>query len=369
LDGFHEILNTGGGGMESAEVVQPVVTKWLEDNAATDNWYLHINYWDPHTPYRTPEGYPNHFENDPIPAWLTEEVYVGNKKKVGPHGAQEVNRFTDDTSPQYPKHPGRLDTMDDLKWMTDGYDNGVRYSDDMVGRVVQQLKDAGVYDETVIVISADHGENMGELGIYGEHGTADLITTRIPMIVRWPGKVQAGSVDTGLHYNIDWAPTLMEMLGRGPEPEWDGRSYSTTVTDGVECSQKYLVVGQCAHVCQRGVRFDNWMYIRTYHDGYHMFPKEMLFDVETDPHEQTDVAAEHPQVCNQALRYLTEWHDDMMASSTSDTDPLWTVMREGDPQHARGYGQEYVKRLHATGRGDAVEEIKRRHPPEFASGS
>src|ERR671927_276079 len=47
--GFHEIHNTGAGGMESAEEVWPVVKRWLENNAARDNWYLHLNFWDPHT--------------------------------------------------------------------------------------------------------------------------------------------------------------------------------------------------------------------------------------------------------------------------------------------------------------------------------
>ncbi|MGC1482077.1 MAG: sulfatase, partial [Chthoniobacterales bacterium] len=50
--GFNEIHSTGGGGMESAEVVTPIVEKWLKDNAAKDDWFLHVNYWDPHTPYR-----------------------------------------------------------------------------------------------------------------------------------------------------------------------------------------------------------------------------------------------------------------------------------------------------------------------------
>ena len=61
--GFNEIHNTGQGGMESAETVQPVVDRWLADHAARDNWYLHINYWDPHTPYRTPAS----LETPPTP--------------------------------------------------------------------------------------------------------------------------------------------------------------------------------------------------------------------------------------------------------------------------------------------------------------
>ena len=57
------------------------------------------------------------------------------------------------------------------------------------------------------------------------------------------------------------------------------------------------MLSQCAHVCQRGVRFGPWMYVRTYHDGYHLFPDEMLFDVVGDAHEQHDLAPTRPEVC------------------------------------------------------------------------
>ncbi|WP_413240624.1 sulfatase [Paenibacillus sp. 1P07SE] len=216
----------------------------------------------------------------------------------------------------------------------------------------------------MIVITADHGENMGELGIYGEHGTADQGTCRIPMIVRWPGGAE-GAVIQGLHYHIDFLPTLAEMLGTEPMNMWDGRSYAPAIQQGSECGREYLVLGQCAHVCQRSVRFGDWLYLRTYHDGYHLFPKEMLFHVKDDPHEQFDVALERRELCQEAVYYLNEWHDEMMSTMPFDTDPLWTVMKEGGPFHAKGHLPAYVKRLEATGRGEAAAELRRRHPYEW----
>ena len=183
-----EIINTGKNGMESAEEVSPRVIDWLDRNMEKDDWYLHVNYWDPHTPYRTPESYENPFANDPLPEWLTDEVFEEQlKTKVGPHGPREINMFNDNEDEYFPKHPGSLSTMEDLRQMIDGYDTGIKYVDDQLGVVFQKLKEAGIWEETAIIISADHGENMGELGIYGEHGTADQITTRVPFIVKWPG--------------------------------------------------------------------------------------------------------------------------------------------------------------------------------------
>ena len=68
--GFSEMHNTGKGGLESAEEVTPTALKWIEANAEDDNWYLHINYWDPHTPYRAPKEFGNPFADDPLPEWL-----------------------------------------------------------------------------------------------------------------------------------------------------------------------------------------------------------------------------------------------------------------------------------------------------------
>ena len=89
--GFNEVHNTGKGGQESAEEVTPVVLKWIADNAADDDWFLYVNYWDPHTPYRTPEELGNPFADDPLPEWLTEDVLEGHKKMAGPHTALDIN--------------------------------------------------------------------------------------------------------------------------------------------------------------------------------------------------------------------------------------------------------------------------------------
>lgn len=157
--------------------------------------------------------------------------------------------------------------------MIDGYDIGIRYMDDHIGRIFEELKNQGLMEDLIIVITADHGENLGELGIYGEHGTADHGTCRIPMIIRWPG-ITSGHVDHGLHYSLDLAPTLAEMLQKPAKTSWDGTSYASVLKERKENNREFLVISQCAHVCQRGVRFDDWLYIRTYHDGYHLLTKK-----------------------------------------------------------------------------------------------
>ena len=58
-----------------------------------------------------------------------------------------------------------------------------------------------------IIISSDHGEDLGEMGSYCEHGEADYITTHIPLIIKWPGCAK-NTVSHGFHYNLDLLPTL-----------------------------------------------------------------------------------------------------------------------------------------------------------------
>ena len=365
--GFTEMYNTGKGGAESAEEITPTVLDWIDRNAADDDWFLHVNYWDPHAAYRAPAEFGNPFAGQPLPEWLTTEVIADHQRKVGPNSACEMNMYSDDPCEAYPRHTSHIHNMGELRHHIDGYDCGIRYMDTHIGQVFDALAARGVMDDLVVIISADHGENHGELGIYKEHATADQATCRIPMIVRWPGRGKAGHVDIGLHHNLDLAPTLAEMLAQEPHEAWDGQSYAAAITDGAQCGKDFAVISQCAHVCQRSVRMGGWLYMRTYHDGYHLFPDQMLFNIADDPHEQHDLATDRPDVVSEAAACLARWHEEMTATmgGRAEEDPLRTVMREGGPYHAKGHLREYCKRLETTGRAGAVAELKRRHPREF----
>lgn len=358
--GFNETYNVGKGGMESGEEVLPVALDWIERNGGRDNWFLHMHLWDPHTPYRAPESFGNPFKNDPLPQWITEEVLKKHLKHVGPHSLNEISMYGDYENPEYPRQPGKAQDMSGIRRLMDGYDCGIRYADHLVGQVFDGLRAKGVFEDMAVIITSDHGENMGELGIYSEHATADEPTCRIPMIIKWPGG-KTGFTDSELHYNLDLCPTMSELLGVSPCKKWDGMSYAGTVMSGAAAGHEYLVLSQQAHVCQRSVRFGDWIYIRTYHDGFHLFPKEMLYKLRTDPYEQTDLADAYPDICNKAARLLLDWHDKMMQTSGSRIDPMWTVMNEGGPYHTLGQLESYLLRLEATGRSKGAGELRRKY--------
>lgn len=364
--GFREIHDTGNYGSESAEEITPTVLEWVDHNAGREDWYLHLNYWDAHTPYRAPLSYGNPFAEDPLPDWPTPDVIARHRQIAGPHSAQDLNMYDNRADPRFPRNPGEICNIGDLRSLIDGYDAGIAYMDEHIGRVLDALDAKGVLDNMTIIISSDHGENMGELGIYAEHGTADTITCRVPMIIRWPG-FSAGEVDRGLHYHLDLLPTLAELLDQPASARWDGQSFAPVLRDGKESGRDYLVLSQGAHVAQRSVRWGPWLYMRTYHDGYHLFPPEMLYHVEIDPHLERDVAAEQPGVCQEARTTLLNWQDEMLASMPAgySVDPLRTVISEGGPYHAKGNLRRYLKRLRETGRTAQAEQLEQRHPGEF----
>jgi arylsulfatase A-like enzyme len=353
--------------MELADDVTPLALDWIERNATTDDWFLHVNYWDPHTPYRTPADFGDPFADEPLPAWLTEEVRQRGWEGYGPHSPQEPHGWGRETFYRdYPRIPAQLDSMAAVKQWIDGYDTGIRYADAHVGRLLNALADAGVLDETVIMVSADHGENQGELNVWGDHQTADVPTCRVPLIVRWPGLTDAPRVDRALHYHFDWAATLVELLGGEIPGNWDATPFTETFRRGkVAQGRPYLVISQNAWSCQRGVRFDSYLCIRTYHDGYKELAPVMLFDLTEDPHEQHNLAVERPGVVNRAMGMLADWHHAMVTTAEHGVDPMQTVLEEGGPFHTRGELPAYLERLRATGRAHHAETLISLHPDEL----
>jgi len=168
-----------------------------------------------------------------------------------------------------------------------------------------------------------------------------------------------------MHYQYDWAATLIELAGGTVPDNWDGVPFTEAFRAGRAEGREYLVVSQNAWSCMRSVRFGDYICLRTYHDGYKQLEPVMLFDLRKDPHEQRDLASERPELANQAMRYLEAWQHDMMVTSRHDVDPMMTVLREGGPFHTRGRLPAYLARLRATGRGHHAERLAALHPDEI----
>lgn len=357
--GLHEWHNLGTNGMELAEDVNAVAEPWLEAHAREPDWFLHVNYWDAHTPYRTPheDGSP---WDEPVQSWLDEATLERQWHGYGPMSAQDASLAWFGWRSPLPWVPEAFRTIDDHRRWIDGYDAGIRHLDAYVGRLLSILERQGVLDDTVVIATADHGENLGELNVHGDHQTADEATCRVPLIVRAPGRLPAGAVDGALRYQFDVAPTVLAWAGEEIPGAWDARAMLDG-RGGLDGGRDHLVLSQMAWSCQRAVRFDDWLVIRTYHDGLKDLPPTLLFDVARDPHETRDRSGDEPGVVARGAELLERWHADAMARALHAEDPMQTVLRQGGPFHVRGELERYARRLRETGRGEHAAALEGRH--------
>ena len=162
------------------------------------------------------------------------------------------------------------------------------------------------------------------------------------------------------------APSAARGFSTGAGPGLLGsRTVEEALRNQQEHGRAYLVASQMAWACQRAVRFEDYICLCTYHDGYKMLPPVMLFDLANDPHEQRDLAAKMPDVANRAMALLEMWYSEMAVTGLHNVDPMMTVLREGGAFHTRGMLPAYLKRLRATGREHHAERLARLHSDEW----
>tara|TARA_B100001964_G_scaffold136335_2_gene150451 strand:- start:7410 stop:8882 length:1473 start_codon:yes stop_codon:yes gene_type:complete len=361
--GFDEAYNVGKYGLETADEVHAVASDWLTREGSADNWFLHVHMWDPHTPYRAHESYGEPFAGDEIPSWLTDEIRQQHWLRGGPHSARECVGFAPraDWLKQFPRQPQEMNDMSAVRKMFDGYDTGVLMADDYVGRILNQLVEMGIEEETVIMLSSDHGETLGELNIYCDHHVADQMTTRIPFLLKWPGVTDelSGQQLDALHYQIDLSATVLDLLDVKVPSSWDGISIKSDLQKGNDLGRDCLVVSQGAWTCQRSVRWQDYICIQSLHDGYHLFDDVMLFDLANDPHETDNIAQSNTVARDEGLSLLGDWLGRMMQDAARGCDPLQNVINEGGPYHVKNQLKNYLSRLRDTDRhafADALEQ-------------
>lgn len=181
--------------------------------------------------------------------------------------------------------------------------------DESLGRILQTLENLGTLDETVVVVTSDHGYFYGEHGLSDERRLAYEETIRIPLLVRFPPRVAPGSVIEPMALTIDLAPTFLELGGVEPGPV-DGTSLVPLLTGKpAEWRRSFLIEYQSdtvfpriVNMGYRAVRTERYKYIR-----YLELPgMEELYDLETDPYEMQNLIAspDYEDVREEMLRLL-----------------------------------------------------------------
>ena len=188
-------------------------TAWCSDMAIEfmrgqkefNPWLMSVNIYQPHAPYWPTEEYLSHYkpENMPAPNYHEGELenkpiyqQIDHQAASGGHGVS----FT---------HTSDLDH----RKITAAYYAMIEQVDTEVGRMLQVLEETGQSENTIVIYMSDHGEMLGNHGIYLKGPYFYEGAIRVPMIIRWPGKYKAGLRSDALVEMVDLTPTLLEAAG------------------------------------------------------------------------------------------------------------------------------------------------------------
>ena len=314
-------------GSESAEEVNEPVLRWIKNNGDRDDYFLYINYWDPHRVYDVDRQWYDRVNEHPVPVDWPDEAAIQEQQDIeGWFTAAHL--FPRGAKSPTPNMPDAIRNRSDFEHLVTGYDAEIAYTDYQVQRVLDALDAHGVLEDTVVIISADHGEAMGEHGVYGDHVCADECINRVPLIIKWPGVTTPGSVCEDYLYNVDFVATLIELTGGEIPAYYDGRSFANGMGKGNCHLHDYLVWGHGLYTLQRSVRTPRHLMVRTYDDyGYSFDPVE-LYDMEKDPYETNNLRDEAPHIVRQLDHYLAEWLHEQSVKPYAIPDPLQVEWRE-----------------------------------------
>ena len=298
----------------------------------------------------------------PAPAWPDQAALDAQQSQTGVRCASHIwTSAESEVRARWPNMPARMRTRADFEHLINGYDGAIRGVDAQLGRVFAALQEAGVWDETAIIISADHGEAFGELGQYMEHGSASPTVHHVPLIVRWPGLTPPAIVCDDLIYSLDLAPTVCQALGLDAPAGWSGRSLVPQLRgENDPHPRERLVLSHGLHCRQRTVFDGRWAFVRTYEPSYYEYSPRMLFDLESDPHQTRDLAPQMPARVAEMEAYLLSW-ERAAVEKTGLPDPMRAI--SDIPVNVLGGVEAHLAVLRAEGRDKARAGTRSRCKP------
>lgn len=195
------------------------------------------------------------------------------------------------------------------------YDAEVHYADAHVASVLVRLALAGVLDDTLVVITADHGEGLGQHGWWHHGPVIYEEAVRVPLVFRWPGPIAGGRTIDAPVGLVDLAPTVLDLIGVDARlPASDGRSLAPALRDGAALDPERPVFLQRRLYRSRrtrgvpvrgeklGVRAGRWKYIEAQEEG-----TRELYDLARDPAELENVVDAHPDEARRLAELLARW--------------------------------------------------------------
>jgi arylsulfatase A-like enzyme len=179
----------------------------------------------------------------------------------------------------------------------DRYLNVLRETDRHIATVFAALRRSGREKNTLVLVTGDHGQAFGyPHKSYMQGRTVYEEDVRVPLLIWLPRTYRRPVRSSVVGSHVDIAPTIADLAGMPPAPEWQGRS----LFDRARPPRAYFYVAEDEFML--GVREERWKYVLNLRDG-----REELFDLDADPAEQTNLASLHSDICARLRQRLAAW--------------------------------------------------------------
>jgi arylsulfatase len=271
------------------DVMFEAMTRYINQNNPNKTGKPIFLYWAtpiPHVPLQAPQGWVDYY----VEKFGDEEPYDG----------------------RFGYFPNRYPRA--------AYAAMVSYLDEQIGLLVKQLKEMGVYDNTLIIFTSDNGPSFSggadspffdsNRPFKNEYGWSKGFLheggIRVPMVASWPGKIEPGRISHHVSAFWDVLPTFCEIAGIEPGIETDGISFLPELLDEEQPTHEYLYWELHEYGGQQAVRWGKWKGIRK---NIFQGNREIeLYDLESDIQEQYNVAAEYPEIVHHIEQKMKDFH-------------------------------------------------------------
>ncbi|MCA8978767.1 MAG: sulfatase [Planctomycetes bacterium] len=297
--GFDRVSIPNGADYDAHEALDTLLD-WMPD-ADDAPLFVWLHLFDAHIPYAPPAPFDRKYygDGDPFDPALPNGIPV-------------------------PELPPSLHGLRDASYPPAQYRAEVDYLDSQLGRLMQLPR----VQSGVVAVTADHGENLGQHGIYYDHGNLYPDSIHVPLVISWPGAPEGERVPAPV-FQLDLGSTLLE-LSDTPAKGFPGTSM-LHVLDGEENDVlPRFALG--AHALSCSVNYGRWhliLHLREHAPGNftqsHALHQVELYDLNVDPACEHDVVDEYPEDARRMRRLLIDWLE-----SASETG--WASEGRKDPE-------------------------------------
>ena len=292
-------------GEPGQEIVDAAIA-YLQQRPNEKPFFMYLAFASPHDPRVAARRYMDLYRREEIPL-------PKNYLPLHPfdNGEQTVR---DEQLAPWPR------TEDEIRKHLHDYYAVISGLDFHIGRLLQALREAGEYEDTIIIFSSDHGLAMGSHGLMGKQSLYEH-SMKPPLIFSGPG-IKAGRTDA-LVYLLDIFPTVCDLIGADQPAGLDGRSFAAVLRGETDRTRESIF--NAYGVVQRAYRDDRWKLIR-----YPHINQTQLFDLQHDPDEVHNLAdeTEQSQRIERMLAAMADWQrelgDSTPLTSATPRDPKFT---------------------------------------------